>query len=147
MQKIPDLDTMYLSLYSFLRDNGYPEQHDSNFISLRADEALEVLSDARLRGLDVPTAIELANTSLFQGFDFSFDGFIKEILEQEFNDDLPDWAFPLVMPYLREILAEYSVEYDLTREFFDTPTGKAVRLEIIGRIDEYFDQTLRMYGL
>lgn len=147
MQKKPDLDSMYLTLFGYLRDNGYPEQHDTNFISLRADEALEVLEDARRRGLDVPTATELANIALFQGFDFSFDGFIRNILEEEFYDDLPEEAYAPVMPYLREILADYAEEYDLTREFFDTPMGTCVRYEIIGRINEYFNQTLRLYGI
>ena len=128
----------HLSNY-FTRYN-FPEAEDQSFITCRAEEAYDVFCDARLRGLDVLTSEELAKITLMQGLDITFDDVLKEILTEEFADDVPEYEHEILIADMEFLFEEYRELYEISPEFMASPEGDAMKSALIGIIEQYIDE-------
>lgn len=127
-------------LSNYLTRYNFPEAKDQSFITCRAEEAYDVFCDARLRGLDVLTSEELAKITLMQGLDITFDDVLKEILKEEFYDDVPEYEHEILIADMGDLLEEYRELYDITPEFIESPEGYDMKTMLIGIIEEYIDK-------
>lgn len=127
------------TLRNYLNRYNYPEAEDESFITCRAENAYDVFCDARRRGIDVPTSEELAKIVLYQDLDITFDDVIKDILAEEFYDDLPEYEYDNVIADMEYLLEEYRELYDITPEFMATSEGDAMKTALTGIIKEYIE--------
>lgn len=133
-----NLDTYASMLRHHLAKYNFPEAEDESFITCRADQAYEVFTDARLNGIDVPTAQELAFSALMQDFDLSFDDFLKEILSEKFANRIPEYEHDIVIADMDYLLDEYRECFVTTQEFVNSSEGEALKEELENVITEYF---------
>lgn len=128
-------------LCAYLERYHFAEAEDMNFITTRADNALEVFCDARLRGLDVICAEELAIQTLMQDFELSLDDVVRGLLAKDFADRLPEYEYDVFLAHIDEALEPYREQYRISYEFMDTQEGQELEMELINLIDE------NLYGL
>jgi len=125
-------------LRNHLTRYNFPEADDESFIIARAENAYDVFCDARLRGLDVATSQELAHATLMQDIDLSLDLFVRNILDVDLPDRVPESIYPLIIADMAEVLAPYE---DVPLETYATIKGEemlvTLRYELIEVIDEY----------
>lgn len=127
-------------LSNYLTRYNFPEAEDQSFITCRAEEAYDVFCDARLRGLDVLTSEELAKITLMQGLDITFDDVLKEILTEEFADDVPEYEHEILIADMEFLFEEYRELYEISPEFMASPEGDAMKSALIGIIEQYIDE-------
>lgn len=131
-----NLNAYELHLSAHLSRHNYPEAEDRNFITARADQALDVFCEARRGGVDVLTAQELALTCLMQDFELSFDDVIRDILSKQFDDRIPEYEHDIVIADMEEQLEEYRDIFNAD-EYTNTFFGMELRYELIDIIDQY----------
>ena len=127
------------TIRNYLKRYNFPEAEDESFITCRAENTYEVFCDARRRGIDVPTSDELAKIVLFQDLDITFDDVIRDILAEEFYDDLPEYEYDNVIADMEYLLEEYRELYDITPEFMATPEWEAMKTELTGIIAQFIN--------
>ena len=98
-------DFSYYGLYllDYLRTNKFEQADDTAFIRERADRAAETYERARLEGYPADGAQELAMDTLLRGLHYSRYAILREVVENEFADEVPEEkreAFvPALLPY------------------------------------------------
>ena len=85
-------DFSYYGLYllEYLRTNRFELATDETFIRERADRAAETYEQARLEGYTTAGAQELAMNILLEGLRYSKYAILREVVENEFSDDVPE---------------------------------------------------------
>ena len=85
-------DFSYYGLYllDYLRTNKFEQATDEAFIRERADRAAETYEWARLEGYPADGAQELAMRTLLEGLHYSKYAILREVVENEFSDDVPE---------------------------------------------------------
>ena len=85
-------DFSYYGLYllEYLRTNRFEQATDETFIRERADRAAETYEQARLEGYTTAGAQELAMNILLEGLRYSKYAILREVVENEFSDDVPE---------------------------------------------------------
>ena len=85
-------DFSYYDLYllDYLRNNRFEQATDTAFIRERADRAAETYERARLDGYPAEGAQELAMNILLRGLHYSKHAILREVVESEFADDVPE---------------------------------------------------------
>lgn len=137
MKNTPDAYERHLS--NHLSRNNYPEAEDLGFIAARADQAYDIFCEARLGGVDVSTAEELALIALMQGYqEDSFDSLVREIL----YDYCPEESYGFFMADMEDRLEDLRERYDLNRYPSYSAEYDAFRTELLGVIDDYFTTNL-----
>ena len=131
-------DFSYYGLYllDYLRTNRFEQASDDAFIRERADRAAETYEKARLEGYPADGAQEQAMDTLLRGLRYSRYAILREVVESEFFDEVPEEkqeAFILkLMPLVGNVFSVYdlsddnfalSPEYDL---LYTELTGAAV---------------------
>lgn len=105
-----------LCLKAYLRENFPDKEKDTDLISSRAVLASEAYSQAILDGYTHQGAAEKAQAVLFEGLHFSPYNTIREVLEREFSDSVPETmqaAFALlVLVMSRQLFAKYAPKDD-----------------------------------
>ena len=135
----PDISYFRLSLMDFLRES-HPEQlKDKRFILTCTDAATEVYEQAILNGETPQEAAEQANAILFEGLHFSKHGMLKNILWNEFADEIPEeaakiWAVRL-LPECEPVFAQYP----LSDSFAYEPEYDLLYTELTGTIALYLE--------
>lgn len=132
-----NLDIYANMLRNHLARYNFPEAVDESFIMCRADQAYEVFMDARLNGIDVPTAQDLAITALMQDFDLSFDDQIKEIFSEKFANRIPEYLYDIIIADMDYLLDEYRERFVTTQEFVNSSEGEALKKELKKVIKDY----------
>lgn len=133
MKNTPDAYARHLE--SYLTRNNYPEAEDLSFITARADQAYDVFCEARLGGVDVSTAEELALIALMQGYeDESFETLVRDIL----YDYSPEDGYDFFMADMEDQLEEYRERYEANNYPSYSAEYEAFKTELLGVIDDYF---------
>ena len=85
-------DFSYYGLYllDYLRTNKFEQADDTAFIRERADRAAETYEKARLEGYPADGAQELAMDTLLRGLHYSRYAILREVVENEFSDEVPE---------------------------------------------------------
>ena len=85
-------DFSYYGLYllDYLRTNKFEQADDTAFIRERADRAAETYERARLEGYPADGAQELAMDTLLRGLHYSRYAILREVVENEFADEVPE---------------------------------------------------------
>ena len=131
-------DFSYYGLYllEYLRTNRFEQATDETFIRERADRAAETYEQARLEGYTTAGAQELAMNILLEGLRYSKYAILREVVENEFSDDVPEAKresfTKKLLPLVGNVFSIYNLsddnfalspDYDL---LYTEPTGAAV---------------------
>jgi hypothetical protein len=130
----PDISYFRLSLIDFLRES-YPERlEDNSFILACTEAATEAYEQAIRNGDTSIEATEQANAVLFNDLHFSTHDTIKNILWNEFSDEVPeDAARDLAMQLLPACVPVFA-SYPLSEGFADEPEYELLYTELTGTI-------------
>ena len=132
MKNTPDAYERFLS--NHLSRNNYPEAEDLSFIAARADQAYDILCEARRGGVDVPAAQELAVIALMQGYqEDSFDALVRDIL----YDYSPEEGYGFFMADMEDRLEDLRERYEASDYPSYSAEYDAFKTELLGVIDDY----------
>ena len=111
-------DFSYYGLYllDYLRTNRFEQASDDAFIRERADRAAETYERVRLEGYPADGAQEQAMDTLLRGLRYSRYAILREVVESEFFDEVPEEkqeAFILkLMPLVGNVFSVYDLSDD-----------------------------------
>jgi hypothetical protein len=134
-----DMSFFRLSLVAFLRES-YPELlTDEKFIYARTQAALDIYEDIIKSGGNPLEAEHWANETLFGRLHFSKHDTLKNILWNEFFNEIPedeakDFAIRL-LPECEDVFANYP----LTDDFACSPEYELLYTELTGTIALYLE--------
>ena len=117
-EKRGSADFSYYGLYllDYLRTNRFEQASDDAFIRERADRAAETYERARLEGYPPEGAQELAMDTLLRGLRYSKYAILREVVENEFADEVPEEkreAFVLkLLPLVGNVFSVYDLSDD-----------------------------------
>jgi hypothetical protein len=136
---IPDISYFRLSLMDFLRESHPERLKDRRFILASTDAATEAYEQAIRHGDSPIQAAEQANAILFRNLHFSKHDTLKNILWNEFADEVPedtakDWAMKL-LPECETVFAKYPLSNDFAYE----PEYELLYTELTGTIALYLE--------
>ena len=136
-------DFSYYGLYllDYLRNNRFEQATDTAFIRERADRAAETYEQARLDGYPAEGAQELAMNILLRGLHYSKYAILREVVESEFADDVPeDKQDGFIAGLLPLVDAVFSI-YDLSDDNFALSPGyDLLRTELTGAVVLYIEK-------
>ena len=136
-------DFSYYGLYllDYLRNNKFEQATDTAFIRERADRAAETYERARLDGYPAEGAQELAMNVLLRGLHYSKHAILREVVESEFADDVPeDKQEGFIAGLLPLVDAVFSI-YDLSDDNFAlSPDYDLLRTELTGAVVLYIEE-------
>jgi hypothetical protein len=136
---IPDISHFRLSLADFLRQSHPELLKDEHFILACTESALDTYEQA-IRNGDTPVeAAEQANAILYNGLHFSKHDTLKNILWNEFADEIPeDEVKELAIQLLPECEAVFA-NYPLSDGFAYEPEYELLYTELTGTIAFYLE--------
>lgn len=113
-------DFSYYGLYllDYLRTNKFEQADDTAFIRERADRAAETYEKARLEGYPADGAQELAMDTLLRGLRYSRYAILREVVENEFSDEVPEEKREAFIQKLLPLVGNVSSVYDLSDDNF-----------------------------
>ena len=123
-------DFSYYGLYllDYLRTNKFEQATDTAFIRERADRAAETYEKARLEGYPADGAQEQAMDTLLRGLRYSRYAILREVVESEFFDEVPEEkqeAFILkLMPLVGNVFSVYDLSDDNFTRAIPAALGK-----------------------
>ena len=136
-------DFSYYGLYllDYLRNNKFEQASDTAFIRECADRAAEAYERARLEGYPAEGAQELAMNVLLCGLHYSKYAILREVVESEFADDVPeDKQEGFIAGLLPLVDAVFSI-YDLSDDNFALSPGyDLLRTELTGGVVIYIEE-------
>ena len=136
-------DFSYYGLYllDYLRNNKFEQASDTAFIRERADRAAETYEQARLDGYPAEGAQEQAMNVLLRGLHYSKYAILREVVESEFADDVPeDKQDGFIAGLLPLVDAVFSI-YDLSDDNFALSPGyDLLRTELTGAVVLYIEK-------
>ena len=136
-------DFSYYGLYllDYLRNNKFEQVSDEAFIRERADRAAETYEQARLDGYPAEGAQELAMNVLLDGLHYSKYAILREVVETEFADEVPEEKREgLIQKLLPLVDAVFSI-YDLSDDDFAlSPEYDLLRTELTGTVVLYIEE-------
>ncbi len=113
-------DFSYYGLYllDYLRTNKFEQAADAAFIRERADRAAETYEKARLEGYPADGAQELAMDTLLRGLRYSRYAILREVVENEFSDEVPEEKREAFILKLLPLVGNVFSVYDLSDDNF-----------------------------
>lgn len=130
-----------LYLLNYLQENQFEQASDAAFIKKRADEAAEAYERARLDGYPTDGAQELAMAVLMKGLHFSKYGILREVVENEFYDDVPEAERESFTRTLLPPVDNVFSIYDLSDDTFAlSPDYEALYTELTGAVVLYIEE-------
>ena len=113
-------DFSYYGLYllDYLRTNKFEQADDTAFIRERADRAAETYEKARLEGYPADGAQELAMDTLLRGLRYSRYAILREVVENEFSDEVPEEKREAFIQKLLPLVGNVFSVYDLSDDNF-----------------------------
>ena len=129
-----DLSYFRLSLMAFLKESHPQLFTDEKFITARTEAALDAYEQAARNGSNTIEAGHSANEALFDGLHFSKYDTLKNILRNEFSNEVPeDKAKELAIKLLPECEAVFA-QYPLSDDFIYEPEYELLYTELTGNI-------------
>ena len=107
-----------LYLLDYLRTNKFEQADDTAFIRERADRAAETYEKARLEGYPADGAQELAMDTLLRGLRYSRYAILREVVENEFSDEVPEEKREAFIHKLLPLVGNVFSVYDLSDDNF-----------------------------
>lgn len=107
-----------LYLLNYLQENKFEQASDRAFIKERADRAAETYEQARLDGCSADGAQELAMTALVRGLRYSRYAILREVVENEFSDEVPEAKREAFIHKLLPLVGNVFSVYDLSDDNF-----------------------------
>ena len=113
-------DFSYYGLYllDYLRTNRFEQATDEAFIRERADRAAGTYERAMLEGYPAAGAQELAMRTLTEGLRYSKYAILREVVENEFADDVPEAERESFTRKLLPLVGNVFSIYDLSDDNF-----------------------------
>jgi hypothetical protein len=132
--KPADLSYFRLSLLAFLHESHPHLIDDEKFISARVEAVLDAYEQAVQNGSNPLEAEHSANEVLFAGLHFSKHDTLKNILWNEFSNEIPeDEAKDLAIELLLDC-EDIFVQYPLSDDFAYLPEYDLLYTELTGTI-------------
>jgi len=107
-----------LYLLNYLQENKFEQASDRAFIKDRADRAAETYEQARLDGCSADGAQELAMAALVRGLHYSRYAILREVVENEFSDEVPEEKREAFIHKLLPLVGNVFSVYDLSDDNF-----------------------------
>ena len=136
-------DFSYYGLYllDYLRKNKFEQATDEAFIRERADRAAEAYERARLNGASTAGAQELAMNTLMEGLRYSKYAILREVVENEFADDVPEAEREAFTRKLLPLVGNVFSIYDLSDDNFAlSPDYDLLYTELTGAVVLYIEE-------
>ncbi|MDR1369567.1 MAG: DUF1896 domain-containing protein [Dysgonamonadaceae bacterium] len=135
----PDISYFRLSLMDFLRESHPERLKDNRFILSCTESALDAYEQTIKDGSNPLEAEHSANEVLFDGLHFSKHDTLKNILWNEFFNDIPEDDAPgLAIKLLPECESVFD-KYPLTEGFAYEPEYELLYTELTGTIALYIE--------
>jgi len=132
-----DISFFRLSLLVFLNESHPQLATDEKFIAARTQAALDAYEQAAGNGSNPIEAEHSANEVLFNGLHFSKQDTLRNILWNEFSNEIPeDKAAALAIKLLPECEALFS-QYSLSDNFAFEPEYELLYTELTGTIAQF----------
>ena len=142
-KNLEQTELSYYGLYllNYLKENKFEQASDAAFVKARADEAAEAYERARLEGYTPDGAQEIAMSTLVHGLHYSRYAILREVVESEFADDVPeDKQEGFIAGLLPLVDAVFSI-YDLSDDNFAlSPDYDLLRTELTGAVVLYIEE-------
>ena len=130
---------LYLLVY--LTTNKFEQATDTAFIRERADRAAETYEQARLDGYPAEGAQELAMNVLLGGLHYSKYAILREVVETEFADEVPEEKREAFIQKLLPLVDAVFSIYDLSDDDFAlSPEYDLLRTELTGTVVLYIEK-------
>ena len=136
-------DFSYYGLYllDYLHTNRFEQATDTAFIRERADRAAETYEQARLDGYPAEGAQELAMNVLLGGLHYSKYAILREVVETEFADEVPEEKREAFIQKLLPLVDAVFSIYDLSDDDFAlSPEYDLLRTELTGTVVLYIEK-------
>ncbi len=136
-------DFSYYGLYllDYLRNNKFEQATDTAFIRERADRAAETYERARLDGYPAEGAQELAMNILLGGLRYSKHAILREVMETEFADEVPEEKQEAFIQKLLPLVDAVFSIYDLSDDDFAlSPEYDLLYTELTGAVVLYIEE-------
>lgn len=136
-------DFSYYGLYllDYLRTNKFEQAGDGAFIRERADRAAETYERARLEGYPAEGAQELAMDTLLHGLRYSKYAILREVVENEFSDEVPEEEREAFTQRLLPLVDAVFSIYDLSDDRFALSSDYALLYtELTGAVVLYIEE-------
>ena len=136
-------DFSYYGLYllDYLRTNRFEQATDEAFIRERADRAAGTYERARLEGYPADGAQELAMRTLLEGLHYSKYAILREVVENEFADDVPEAEHESFTRKLLPLVGNVFSIYDLSDDNFAlSPDYDLLYTELTGAVVLYIEE-------
>ena len=139
-------DFSYYGLYllDYLRTNRFEQATDEVFIRERADRADRAAGTyewARLEGYPAAGAQELAMNTLLEGLHYSKYAILREVVENEFADDVPEAKRESFTRKLLPLVGNVFLIYDLSDDNFAlSPDYDLLYTELTGAVVLYIEE-------
>ena len=136
-------DFSYYGLYllDYLRNNKFEQATDTAFIRERADCAAETYEQARLDGYPAEGAQELAMNVLLDGLHYSKYAILREVVETEFADDVPEEKRDAFIAGLLPLVDAVFSIYDLSDNNLALSSDyDLLRTELTGAVVLYIEE-------
>ncbi len=136
-------DFSYYGLYllDYLHTNRFEQATDTAFIRERADRAAETYEQARLDGYPAEGAQELAMNVLLGGLHYSKYAILREVVENEFADEVPEEKREAFIQKLLPLVDAVFSIYDLSDDDFAlSPEYDLLRTELTGTVVLYIEK-------
>ena len=141
-------DFSYYGLYllDYLRTNKFEQADDTAFIRERADRAAETYEKARLEGYPADGAQELAMDTLLRGLRYSRYDILREVVENEFSDEVPEEKREAFIHKLLPLVGNVFSVYDLSDDNFALSSDyDLLYTELTGATVLYLDESTVLY--
>ena len=139
-QEATGLSYYGLYLLNYLQENRFEEVTDTAFIRERSDRAAEVYERARLEGYPAEGAQELAIKGLMEGLRYSKYAILREVVENEFADDVPETEREAFTRKLLPLVGNVFSMYDLSDDNFAlSPDFALLYTELTGAVALYIE--------
>ncbi len=123
-----------IALQSFLATSHPDLDVDTQFVQQRGDIAATTFEQARRLGEPIDQALEMANQILYLNLRFSVYDTIKNILWEEFEGVVPEYAFDDKALELCKQLSHITDRYNLTDDFEQSEEYNQLYTELTGAI-------------
>ena len=136
-------DFSYYGLYllDYLRTNKFEQATDEAFIRERADRAAGTYEWAMLEGYPADGAQELAMRTLLEGLHYSKYAILREVVENEFSDDVPEAKRESFTRKLLPLVGNVFSIYDLSDDNFAlSPDYDLLYTELTGAVVLYIEE-------
>lgn len=141
--KPTELSYYGLYLLNYLKESHPDKAEDAGFVAQRAENASGVYEQSRREGYPAEGAHELATAALLKDLHFSKHDTLRDVLENEFEGEIPEEDIPITVNKLLPLLENVFSIYPLTDEFAQSPGYDLLYTELTGAVAIYIEE----YGI